>query len=460
MKIRTKIAIQFTIIVATILAIFSLSIYYLSETYRQQEFYNSLKDRALTTARLLIKEKEIDKKLLKIIDRNTLTTLYAAQVLVFNDSNQVAYSNYEADTIYYSRELINRIRTDRYVEETIGEKQVVGSMYRDTNDSLQKNYVVLAQADDIYGKLKLANIKNTMITGFFSAIILTIIFGFLFASSSLRPISDINKEISNITAYSLKKKLNTGNKKDEIATLAINFNRMLARIEKSFELQKSFVSNASHELRTPLAAQKSEIQIALEKDRSAEEYQEILKALSVDNQRLIQLTNGLLQLAKSEKSDEEVSMAPTRIDPILFSVQEEIINQHSDYKVNIDFEEIPDDDNWVTVNGNTQLLRTVFYNLIENACKYSKNKQADVRIKFNKANCLIAVSDTGIGIPKNEVEKIFEPFYRTQNAASYHGYGIGLSICKRIVDIHNGKISVRTELGKGSTFVVIIPHIN
>ncbi|MFT5887110.1 MAG: two-component system sensor histidine kinase ArlS, partial [Arcticibacterium sp.] len=152
MTIRTKIATQFSIVVATILAVFSIAIYLISENYRQQEFYNSLRDRALTTSRLLIKEPQIDKQLLKVIDKNTLSTLYPAQVLVFNDSNQVAYYNYEADTIYYSPELLNRIRANRYIETTFGNKQVVGTMYSDT---LSKTYAVLAQAEDVYGKEKL-----------------------------------------------------------------------------------------------------------------------------------------------------------------------------------------------------------------------------------------------------------------------------------------------------------------
>jgi two-component system, OmpR family, sensor histidine kinase ArlS len=455
MKIRTKIALQFTLIVATILAIFSLSIYYLSENYRKQEFYKGLKDRAITTARLLIKEKEIDKKLLKIIDRNTLTTLYASQVDVFNDENKVAYSNYDAEKIYYSPDLLKQVRAERYVETIVNEKQVVGTMFDDVEG---KTYVIIAQADDVYGKEKLENIKDTMVIGFMTAVFLTIIFGFIFAGQSLKPIARINSEVSKITAYNLTKKLSTGNNKDEIAQLARNFNEMLSRIEKSFELQKSFVSNASHELRTPLAAVKSEIQIALEKVRTQEEYKNILKSLLVDNQRLISLTNGLLQLAKSEKSNGDFQMNFVRIDEILFEVQEEILNHHPEYKVVIDFDEIPEDENWVTVNGNNSLLKTVFSNLFDNACKYSNNHEADVKIKFNKRNCLISVSDAGIGIPKEEIEKIFEPFYRTKNAAQHKGYGIGLSICKRIVDTHNGRIVVKSEVGIGSTFVVILPH--
>ena len=456
MQIRTKIALQFTLIVAFILAIFSLAIYYLSENYRQQEFYDSLRDRALTTARLLIKEPQIDKQLLKVIDRNTLTTLYPAQVLVFNDSNQVAYYNYEADTIYYSPELLNRIRANNYVETTFADKQVVGTMYRDT---LSKSYAVLAQAEDIYGKEKLENIKDTMLAGYFGALFLTVWLGFVFAGQSLKPISKINEEISKITASDLSRKLETGNNRDEIATLAVNFNKMLARLNKSFELQKSFVSNASHELRTPLAAVKSEIQVALQNERTPEQYRQILETLFTDNQRLIKLTNGLLQLAKSENQQSNVLNEQVRVDEILFKVQEETLHTNKDYIVNIDFEEIPEDTNWVTVQGKEALLKTVFSNLIDNACKYSANHQADIRIKANNANCIVSVSDSGIGIPKDELEHIFEPFYRTKNATSYKGSGIGLSICKRIVTLLNGKISLKSELNKGSMFVVVLPHI-
>ncbi|WP_341225280.1 HAMP domain-containing sensor histidine kinase [uncultured Arcticibacterium sp.] len=455
MTIRTKIALQFSVIVAGLLAVFSIGIYYLSENYRKQEFYNSLRDRAVTTARLLIKEPQIDKQLLKVIDKNTLSTLYPAQVLVFNDSNEVAYYNYEADTIYYSPELLNRIRSKRYIETTFGSNQVVGTMYSDT---LNKSYAVLAQAEDVYGKEKLMNIREAMYTGYFSAIILTIILGFVFAGQSLKPISKINEEISHITASSLRKKLDTGNNTDEIAILAVNFNKMLSRLDSSFELQKSFVSNASHELRTPLAAVKSEIQVALQNERTPEEYKTILNSLLNDNQRLIKLTNSLLQLAKSEAQENTLNLRPIRIDEILFDVQDEILHLNPAYKIQIDFEDIPEDINWVTITGKEALLKTLFTNLIDNACKYSQNQQADVKIKANNQNCLISVSDTGIGIHNDELEKVFEPFYRTKRATSYKGSGIGLSICKRIVDLHQGKLSIKSEVDVGSLFVVVLPH--
>jgi len=458
MKIRTKIAFQFSLIVALILVLFSVALYFLIRNYTKVEFTNYLKDRAETTAKLLIKEANVDKRLLKIVDKNTLSTLYAAEVLVFNEKNEIAYSNTDAETIKYSPDLLQRIREQgEYVGE-YKEKKVVGLVI--PNETNSKIYLILAQATDTYGDAKLENIQNAMIWGLLIAITLTVILSFVFAGESLKPISRINQEVSNISGQDFKKKISTGNNKDEIAQLAMNFNQMLSRIEQAFEMQKSFVSNASHELRTPLAAIKSEIQVALEKDRDPEEYREILRSLDQDNQRMIQLINGLLQLAKSEQGESNLMHKPVRVDEVLFEVQEELLGQHPGYSVFIDFEEVVEEEEPLTVMGNRPLLKTLFNNLFENACKYSDNHTAEVKIKFNKINLIINIADTGHGISKEDQERVFEPFYRTASAANYKGHGIGLSICKRITDIHKGKILVRSELGVGSNFVVVLPHIS
>ena len=458
MQIRTKIAIQFTIILAAILIIFSLAIYYTSENFRKQEFYKRLNDRGISTARLLkeLKITEKDKKKLRDANKTTLSKLNVEKVLMFNDKDELVYASVEADSILFSPDFLTQVRKRKYVETSDWENQVIGTMYEDED---KKSYVVVATASDTYGKEKLLNIRNTLIISFLIGIALTVFLGIIFAGQSLKPIAEINKEITNITAYNLKQKLSTGNNKDEIAQLAINFNQMLERLERSFELQKSFVSNASHELRTPLAAIKSEIQIALENDRSTDEYKSILRSLLTDNQRLIQLTNGLLQLAKSESRDNNLVLKPTRVDELLFKAQEEVLSQNTDYNIVIDFDDIPDDDEWVTVNGNEALLLTVFTNLLDNACKYSPEHQAEVKIRSNNKLCIVVVKDNGIGIAKSEISRIFEPFYRTPNASKYRGHGIGLSVCRRIIDMHQGKIEVQSEEGKGSVFEVTLPHL-
>lgn len=459
MKIRTKIALQFTLIIALILAAFAAYFYYIDQQNRKDEFQARLRYRALTTANLLIKVEPINKKLLKIIDKETLSNLYAEKVLMFNADNKVVYASYEPDSMVYYKynaELLKSIRQKKYVETTNDSLEVVGVMYTDQEKG---DFVVIASAEDYLGKSQLQKLLKSLIYSVLFGILITTVLGFIFAGQSLKPIASINKEIGSITAYNLRKQLNEGNRQDEIAQLAINFNQMLQRLEQSFDLQRSFVSNASHELRTPLAGLKSEIQVALETERTPDEYRRTLQSALTDTQRLIQLTNGLLQLAQSENKERGLSMQPLRIDELIFETQEEIQVQHPDYQVLVDFDEIPEQEQSVMVVGSVPLLKTVFGNLIDNACKYSPSKRAEVRISFDDKSCIVRVVDAGIGIPQEETQRIFEPLYRAKNATTFPGYGIGLSVCRRIVDVHRGTIQVNSKLDKGSVFEIILPHL-
>ena len=136
MQIRTKIAIQFTIIIAAILIIFSLAIYYTSENFRKQEFYNRLTDRAVLTAGLLkeLKITEKDKKKLREANKTFLTKLNAEKVLMFNENNELIYASYEADSILFSPDFLNQVRKQSYVENIDWENQVIGKMYEHTID--------------------------------------------------------------------------------------------------------------------------------------------------------------------------------------------------------------------------------------------------------------------------------------------------------------------------------------
>jgi two-component system sensor histidine kinase ArlS len=460
MKIRTKIALQFTLIIALILATFSASFYYIAEQNRKEEFYKNLLDRALTRADLLVKNQKITKSLLKVIDKETLSKLYSEKVLMFNADNKIEYASYDPDSsmiyYYYNADLLKSVRQRKYVETVNGNLLVVGAMY--PQDTVGK-YVLMASAEDKFGNSQLSQLRESLAYSFLFGVLITTVLGFIFAGQSLKPIAGMNKEISTITAYSLRKPLNEGNGQDEIAQLAINFNQMLNRLEQSFDLQRSFVSNASHELRTPLAGIKSEIQVALEEERTPDEYRKVLRTLLNDTQRLVELTNSLLQLAQSEKKERMINFQEFRLDELIFQTQEELQEQHPHYQIYIDFDGIPDREQDITVSGNLVLLKTVFSNLIDNACKYSSDKRAEVRIGFDKKTCSVRVIDKGIGIPEDETQRIFEPLYRAKNATSFRGYGIGLSICRRIVDMHRGTIQVKSQLGLGSTFEVTLPHV-
>ncbi|REA57544.1 two-component sensor histidine kinase [Dyadobacter luteus] len=455
MKIKERIAIQFTILVAALLFVFSVVVYTVSSTFRQEEFFDRLRSKARTTCRLLVKVHGIDKDLLKVIDENTLTEMLDEKVLIFNSKNDLVYSSVDDKLLTYHANLLEEVREKNSIEFVQGESEVIGLLYTEGTEPL----VVLASAFDKFGKSKQDNLIKTLTWGLIVGIVITVGLGFYFAGNSLRPISHINDQISLITAQNLSQKLDEGNRKDEIAQLAINFNTVLYRLNQAFEQQKSFVSHASHELRTPLAALKSEIQLGQRFLKNDPDLEEVFDNLFSDTERLISITNNLLFLARSMENIERLKMSQVRVEDLVFLAKEEILTTSPDYKVSIDYTSIPENERETVIEGNEELLKRVFLNLIDNACKYSENHEARILIDTNETYCGVTVKDEGYGISADDLPHIFNPFYRSALTSDLPGFGIGLSICQRIVELHKGHLSVESEPGKGSSFKVQLFHI-
>lgn len=454
MNIRTQLTLRFTAIVATILIAFSLAVYFLSENHRREEFYTRLESRAITTARLFVTVQEVDEKLLRIIDKNSIHAMFQEKVLIFNPEDTLIYSSLDDLEVQYSPELLLQIRMKQHIDYTIGDIEHIGIIY----PSRQGDFIVISSAFDRYGRSKLQNLRNVLITGLVVGILIIVLAGAAFAGQVLQPLARMNTEVSNISVGNLGQRINEGNQHDEIARLAMNFNDMLHRLEAAFEVQQQFVSNASHEMRTPLAAITSQLQLILDKKRTPEEYQAAMQSLLDDTQTLVELTNGLLTLAQSGIEKQRFQLKPVRVDETLFSAQNELGKAHPEYHFFIEYETFPEDESQLTILGNEQLLKTAFLNLMDNACKFSADHSVHIQVAANQHSIGITFIDNGIGIPQEEYEMIFNPFYRSSNAqSSIKGHGIGLSLCRRIVQLHNGNVSVESTLGKGSRFEVHFP---
>lgn len=455
MKIKDRIALQFTIIVASILIVFSALVYSTSANYRKEEFFERLKDKARTTARFLTKVKEIDMNLLKIIDRNTISAMIDEKVLIFDDRNRLIYSSLDDKPVTYNIATLEKVRVEKEIRTQDGENELLGFLYEEGEFPI----VVLASAYDEFGLSKLQNLWNTLAWGLLLGIVLTVGLSVYFAGNSLKPIADINTEVSTITAQNLERRLQEGNRKDEIAQLAINFNKMLQRLSLSFEQQRSFVSHASHELRTPIAALKSEVQLGEQYVIDKPELKEIFQNLSSDTERLIQITNNLLLLARSFESLARINTVQLRVEDMLFEAKEELQSRDPGYDILIDYESFPQDESSTIIEGNKELIKVLFLNLIDNACKYSPDHACSVLVSTDKKFCTIKVIDKGIGIDVEDQPFIFNPFFRASNVAGYGGFGIGLSICQRIVEAHGGRLAVVSRKGEGSTFTVELLNV-
>ena len=290
----------------------------------------------------------------------------------------------------------------------------------------------------------------------------TILFviGYFMARIMLKPISKIIRQVKAITASNLSKRVEIDNPKDELGELAITFNDTLDRLEKSFESQKMFLSNISHELRTPLTALIGELELSLSKEQSNEDYKKIIERALIDACNIDKLFNGLSDLAKTSYNTDQILLTPIRLDEALLDACTMVMKTCDDYKVDIIFGDLSNDDRMVTIHGYEPLLRTAFVNLMENNCKFSNNHSATIRISFSENKVNISFSDTGIGMSQDDVEQIFKPFYRGENQHFSTGNGIGMTLVERIVKLHGGAITVNSTQGKGTVFTLSFNHIS
>lgn len=453
MKIRLKITLQFFLMASVILLLFSLTVYIVSATYRRDDFYQRLESRAISTARLLIEVDEIGTDLLNKIEEDNPVSLPDEKIIIFNYKNEIVYSTDTRNVILYDDDLLTRIRTSGQIKTKSGRYELMGILFTEEFN----RFVVLSAARDIYGFDKMKNLRTTLIllTGIF--LLLFYPAGWLFAARSLSPISKVVDRVEEISIASLDLRVDEGNGKDELAHLAHTFNRMLERLETAFEVQKDFISNASHELRTPLTAIRGQLEVLLMKERTDKEYRDSTAAVLEDISRLNQLLDRLLLMAHASSEGAREGFREVRIDEILWQAREELLKHEKEYTVTVALDENISDIENLTMRGDEQLLISAVTNVMENGCKYSPDKSVRVLLSHDADNIFVSFTDNGPGIAEDEIERVFESFYRSKATASVRGHGIGLSLASKIIDIHNGTITVKSGQGEGTTIRLAFP---
>jgi signal transduction histidine kinase len=376
------------------------------------------------------------------------------QILILNSNNKIVYASNEADSIVLKQFKLEQIVKLRRISFSVNKSEGIGFVFKSKEN---KDYKVLAWAIDKVGFKQLDHLKLILFFCFLIGIIIIGIAGLIFASRSLKPISKVVNQVENITASNLNLRLNIGNGHDEIAQLSATFNRMLQRLEDAFKMQRNFVSNASHELRTPLTSITGQIEVALLNSRQPAEYEKILRSLLEDIKQLNSLSNGLLNLAQSSIDPSALKLIPVRIDDLLFESQALMKQHNKEYFISIDFTELPVDYEKLTINGNSNLLKAAFNNLFDNACKFSDDHKADIKIIPEDNMLTIVIKDSGIGIPDDEIGNICEPFYRASNSRLSYGHGIGLSLSKKIIELHKGTLSITSKENFGTIIKIQFP---
>jgi len=452
MKIRTRLTMQFLLIGGVIMILASLSIYYFSAKYRQEAFFDRLRAKARMTSNLLI-EAKLNPGLIEQMERNNPVKLNSEKIVIISSIDDTVFTTDYNNEIRFSYVIIANIRAGKQIIYKQDDYDIMGSLYRLSND----RYVVLAAAIDSEGKRHLEKLKLILLIVCLVSILIFTVAGWIYAGRALRPISNVVKRVDQISVTSLNLRIDEGNAKDEIGRLAATFNRMLSRLEKSFTVQKDFISNASHELRTPLTAINGQLEVISLKDRTNDEYKSAIKSVLEDTRSIIDLANRLLLIARTSAEGPVHSSSKIRMDEILWQSRDELVRFNKNYQVNIILDDSVDDESQMTVTGDESLLKVAISNLMENGCKYSNDHTVHVRIRSSDSHIRITFKDNGIGITPEEQLKVFEPFYRSLNAKSFPGTGIGLLIVKQVIENHNGSITLTSEPGHGTEVVITLP---
>jgi signal transduction histidine kinase len=452
LQIRTRLTLQFTVLVSAIVLLSFFLVYYFWSQLIEREFEKRLREKGVTLAVLLLKVNQIDSTLLTIIDRAKADNLYRENIVVLDSLDRMLYVNTDKFELTVDTALFARVRKEREIKFHQGEFNVLGFMFREKG-----NYVVIAGAVNREGVQRLADLRTLLITLFVVMVAFVGFAGWVYSGRALRPIQKVMSEVEGISPLDLSKRVQDTGQPDEIGKLVAIFNRMLSRVEGAFSLQKTFVANVSHELKNPLTKVTSQLEVTLLKERDKAEYRATITSVLEDIKELNQMSNSLLELAQLSRGESSFSMAPVRLDEILWEVRERLEAVETNYQVNLELRDLPEDESKLYVNGNPHLLKTAFRNIIENACKFSPEKKSQVVLTCHEERLVVAVIDRGPGIGEQDLQRVFEPFFRADATSRTKGYGIGLSLSQRIIALHKGTIEIDSKEGKGTMVRVTFP---
>ena len=448
MTIRNRLTWLFLGVVAVLLLVVLAGVFVLQGKYSQLEFRQRLRERAQVTSYIYLEKDEMRAEAFREFERKYLQALPSEILQVYDASGRVRFVAAD-ERVRLPEAVLARIVSNHEVFFALGARQAVGLFYHDN----QGDFVIVAAAENTYGRQRLENLASIMAALFVGSLLLIYAVGRFFAGRALAPIAALNDQVDRITALDLHQRVNEGklrtSERDDLTRLARTFNRLLERLELAFEGQRTFVRNASHELRTPLTASIGELQVLLARERPVADLRESATSVLAELLQLKELINSLLDMAQAEGS--VVLADEVRLDELLWEVRSAVAPAERG-RVHIDLGELPADSALLERRGHRALLVRAVGNLVDNALKYSTPDQPvllSLRCQPG-GTCHVRVADTGQGIAPDELAQVWQPFYRAAAVRGVPGHGVGLPLAQRIVALHGGTLALRSEPGRGT----------
>jgi signal transduction histidine kinase len=450
MSLKLRFALLFTLFVAVILLISSATIYILYFNYRRSDFYSRIKREGLSLYEKY-KQDQVAPQLTVADLSPKYNTLVDQEWLVLDSTGKTLYIGSTHVSYVPTAPQLQQIKRDEEYRAQVNDRQYVGMYF-----PVAKEYVWIS-AFDIYGIKRLKNIKYILAIVFFGSLILTAAASFLFVKQAFLPLKKLSDQMRKTSNPDNAEKVQAqGTSNDEIQQIAISYNDMIDRLKKSFDLQRNFVHHASHELRTPLASMLSQTEAALNKDGDVTQLRNTLKSLKEDQEDMIELTNSLLLLSQYEKLRFSEEWGLLRVDEVLYDAMNALKKIYPDAKLTLSFKTEPETADDMLIKGNESLLRSAFFNLLKNGYAYSADKAVGVVLENCRGHLEIYFENKGQHLTPAEQQRMFMPFFRGENAMQKKGNGLGLTIIKRIIDVHHGNINYSTIEPDINKFTIVL----
>ena len=417
---------------SAVLIVSLIIVYLMSDHARHNAFRHTLRSEAITKANLFL-EHRVDAETMQHIYLNNTQFINEVEVAVYTPDFEMLYHDAaQHDIVKETQQMISVIcqqgEMDLVVEAGY---QAIGILYNapllspqggkiDPSTSLsplgepEGAIIITAAAHDGYGEANMEALRHTLFIILIVSVVLMLVIGYILATMTIRP------------------------------------------IERALNSQKMLVSNVSHELRTPLASIIGELDLAIQLQRTPEDYQQrIANALS-DAHRMSGIIVGLLNMARAEYDKSQIKMEPIRIDEFVMEVREQLLRANPAFHINIEYDDSlirEGSDECLLIQANHYLLALAFRNLIENNCKYSTDKTSSVTLFLDDGHPAISFVDHGIGMSSKDAASVCQPFFRAKTH-TVEGHGIGMALAQRIFTLHKGQLQVISKEGHGTTFWV------
>ncbi|GJL77748.1 MAG: two-component sensor histidine kinase [Nitrospinaceae bacterium] len=465
-SIQTRLTAWYVVLLGIVLILFSFFLYYFLSQRLYESVDNSLKVSATVVARSATMKftqpplpglEQFFEQFLGYGNLNKFYRIYDGSGNVGSRSKNVDASKFPLTQLAYSDALKGQTTYETFNIDGIHPIRVI------TQPVLRgKDLVNLVQVGTSLESVRetLKNLKIFLLTAVPLVLLAATLFGRFIARRALKPVSRIIQTARDVGGGAdLSKRIPVPELQDEIGQLARTFNDMMDRLESSFSQIRQFSSDASHELRTPLTVLQGQNELILNKERQAKEYQEVISSNLEEINYMSKVLEDLFVLSRSDENQVQLECKPINLREVIDEVFNHAQALANDKNITITVAFLEP----VEINGDPVRLRQMVWNILHNAIKYTQpGGQIKISLEDQEDSAFLTIQDTGLGIPEEDLPHIFNRFFRVDKARSRQegGSGLGLSICKHIVEAHKGHIEVESKVGAGTKFKIRLPKIS